>query len=110
VAKYVMIVQSDSKAGRDDEFNEWYNDRHIDEVLSLEGFVGARRYALADLDPPQEGAQRYICIYEIETDDIEATRKALGVAARDGTLFLTDSISDPSSKYYEPISELRTAG
>lgn len=79
----------------DEEFNAWY-DAHVPEILSIPGFVSARRYRLEPV--VHEGAEplsyRYLALYEVDKDpdelleemaklrlgtaDSYAERKALG--------------------------------
>jgi len=79
----------------DEEFNAWY-DAHLPEILSIPGFVSARRYRLEPVvkDAAEPVSYRYLAAYEIEGDpetlleemaklrlgtvDTYAERKALG--------------------------------
>lgn len=53
----------------DEEFNEWY-DAHLPEILSIPGFVSARRYRLEPVvrDGTEPTTYRYLALYEIEGD------------------------------------------
>ncbi|AIT79819.1 hypothetical protein JI59_08545 [Novosphingobium pentaromativorans US6-1] len=62
------MVFSDPKPGCEDEYNQWYNDEHIGDVLNAPGFVAARRFRIA-ADPNAALPHRYVAIYEMETDD-----------------------------------------
>jgi hypothetical protein len=70
MARYVFVVSSNPVEGREDEYNDWYSNRHLGDLLALPGVVSARRFALADA---QVGAVpqtfKYLALYEIETDD-----------------------------------------
>ncbi|WP_370617738.1 hypothetical protein [Mumia sp. Pv 4-285] len=76
-----MVVRTNPVDGRENEFNTWYSDQHVPEILSVPGFVGARRYVA--LDEPAAGSGdsdfRYLAIYEIEGPVPEALA-ALGAA------------------------------
>lgn len=75
MAKFLMVIQTNCKdAACEAEFNEWYDNIHIPDVLESPGFINATRYE--DVEPA-EGKARYIATYEIETDDIDATMKAM---------------------------------
>ena len=72
---------------------EWYDSIHVPDVLSTPGFVSARRYKAKDL---RDGRGMYLAIYEILTDDIEATLTLSFVDAAKGlttTLHLTADAS-----------------
>ena len=64
MARYKLVAFSNSAEGRDDDYNTWYDQQHLPDLLTIPGFVSAERFLCAD-----EGPQRYLAIYEIETDD-----------------------------------------
>ena len=68
----LYMVRSNPVAGKEQEFNRWYRDVHLPEVLQIEGFQSARRFRLTE---PQLQAQshEYLVIYTINDDDIEGT-------------------------------------
>ena len=43
-----LLVFSDPVAGREDEYHTWYTETHLPELLTLPGFVAARRLSRAD--------------------------------------------------------------
>jgi hypothetical protein len=71
-----MVVLSNPAAGREDEFNEWYDGPHISDILAIDGIEAAQRFRLPGDQGPAE-PYRYLAIYEIETDDIDAVRAGL---------------------------------
>jgi len=81
---YTLVVMTNAKDGRDDEFNDWYSNRHIQDVLAIDGFVSAKRFRLADT---QRGTNpspyKYLALYQIETSNLAGTLAELG--ARSGT-------------------------
>ncbi|MGH1561575.1 hypothetical protein [Mumia sp. DW29H23] len=76
----IMVVKTNPVDGREDEFNAWYSNEHVPEILAVPGFVGARRYVALE-DPADAGDPgfRYVAIYEIEGSVPEALA-ALGAA------------------------------
>ena len=54
------------------DYHQWYNETHLPEMLSVDGFVSARRFE------PVEGDGPFIAIYEFDTDDLDTTSKARG--------------------------------
>ncbi|HLZ67924.1 MAG TPA: hypothetical protein VKQ29_16995 [Aliidongia sp.] len=79
-----FMVLSDPVAGQDAAYNDWYDNRHLADVLKVDGFVSAQRFRLSHQTPPAGiPASGYLAIYEIETDDVDATLAAL--MARLGT-------------------------
>ncbi len=104
MAKHMLVVLTNAAEGKDEEFNRWYNDVHLGDVLAVDGFVGAQRFALDALggDPPH----RYLALYEIETDDIDGAVKKLGESA--GTMVISDAMTDATALVASPITERRT--
>jgi hypothetical protein len=85
MAKYTFIVMTNPVAGKEAEYNEWYNKHHIPDVLNVPGFVCAQRFRIADtqMDGEASKAYKYLALYEIETDDLAGVLKEL--RARGGT-------------------------
>ncbi len=75
MSRYKLLVATNAVAGRDDEFNNWYNNQHIPDALEVPGYVAAQRFALAGVQMPGAPASpwRYLAIYDIETNDLKAT-------------------------------------
>jgi hypothetical protein len=72
VARYLFVVNSNPAEGREQEYNDWYSNRHIADLLALPGVVSARRFVLDSMqlaDVPQHF--KYLALYEIETDDVQ---------------------------------------
>jgi len=44
--KTLFVVKSNAQAGREDEYNSWYNNIHLPEILKIDGFLSAQRFAL----------------------------------------------------------------
>lgn len=43
---HAYVVWSNPDAGRDDEYSDWYNNRHLADVVAVPGFVSAQRCRL----------------------------------------------------------------
>ncbi|UCV23648.1 DUF4286 family protein [Ferribacterium limneticum] len=65
--KYVLMVLSNPVAGKEDEYNEWYTNQHLADVLKVPGFKTAQRFTLIQDDPTANW--KYLAIYEFETKD-----------------------------------------
>jgi hypothetical protein len=70
--RHLLIVLTNAAAGRDIEFNEWYDRIHIPDALAIPGFVSARRFEMSDLEFLPAGVRsspfRYLTLYEIDGD------------------------------------------
>ncbi len=96
MARGFMIVQSGpSDPAREDEYNDWYSNTHISEVLAVPGITGARRYRLHD-SGGAPASHRYMAVYEIEADDLSAPLKELGARSARGEIHMSDVLQlDP---------------
>ena len=108
MARYTFVVFTNPVAGKEDQYNDWYNRHHIPDVLNIPGFVSGHRFKLADTQfSRDEKHHRYLALYEIETDDIAATLKEL--RARGGTADITPSdaidMQNVATFIFQPVAE-----
>lgn len=97
MARYKMVVLSRPTEGREEEYNAWYQDVHLGELVALEGFVSARRYRRAR-NLAEGDTYPYLAVYEIETDDIDAVVENLTATAEQGRLTMSDAV-DTATAY-----------
>lgn len=105
--KFKFIVFSRPVAGREEEYNDWYQNTHLREVCETPGFVSAQRYKLShDLAEGGDPAP-YAALYDIEADDWKVAFEALGERAGDGRMFLSESLdlSTIKGSIYEVFGE-----
>jgi hypothetical protein len=73
MAENLMVVFTNPVAGREDEFNEWYDGVHIPEVSAAMGIETVGRYEAAprpeDRPPPPH---RYMALYDLGDDPMGA--------------------------------------
>jgi hypothetical protein len=100
MADRLMLVFTNPVDGQDDAFNEWYDSRHIADVLNVPGVVAAQRYRLAPIalpdgdDAPAQlppPSHRYLAVYELDRDPDEVMKEFLSRAA-DGRLPLNETL------------------
>ena len=86
MAKHLSVVLSNAVEGKDDEFNEWYTNTHIGDIIGLEGFTAAQRYRLSDRQVGEDGDEpyRYLAIYEVDGDDLDRAADSLGKGVDSG--------------------------
>jgi hypothetical protein len=64
----LLLVKVDPPATQEDQWNRWYDDRHVAGRLSLPGFLSARRFSKID-GIPQEfaiaGEAKYLALYDL---------------------------------------------
>lgn len=104
--KAIMAVYSNpAEAAREDEYNAWYRDTHVPEVLALPGFVGATRYRLADAQLGGESEHRYVAMYEIDADDIQTALNGLVEGFGGGKITMSDVIAAGPILVWEQVSD-----
>jgi hypothetical protein len=103
MARHVMVVYSDAAAGREDDYNNWYDNEHLADVLSIPGVVGARRFALSG----SGGPAKYLALYELDCDDPSAVQASIAEMAGSGRLRLSDAIVPAGAPtFYSQITEV----
>src|ERR1700730_15035718 len=103
MAKGIIHVETRPSApDREQEYNTWYDEVHIPELLALDGFVSARRLR------PDDGEGPYLALYEIEGDDLQAILN--NMASNAGQLHMSDALQldpRPVMRLLEVTSEYR---
>ncbi len=74
--KFQVLVMSEPTEGNEDEFNDWYENTHLDEVISSTGWSRAQRFGLA-AQAGLECPRTYLAAYEAEAEDAEAVLRRL---------------------------------
>ena len=74
--RFKMLVLSEPYPGHEDEFNQWYSNRHLADVCAQPAFPAAARFELHSvvMGQPQN---RWLAIYDMETDDPDAAVEQL---------------------------------
>jgi hypothetical protein len=107
MARYKLIVLTNPHPGQDQEYNDWYTRQHLQDVTTVPGYLSAQRFKLTH---PMgfEHAWQYLAIYEVETDDPEASVTAL--LSRQGTdaMLISDALDldGAVAGLFEPISSV----
>ncbi len=69
----VMMVMVDIDADMDGDFNAWYDQEHVPDLLAMPGFLNAGRYQAV------KGGPRYLACYELESIDALQTPEYLNM-------------------------------
>jgi hypothetical protein len=102
--RYTFLAFTNPTPGKEDEYNQWYEEHHLKDVLQCPGFVSARRFRLADtqfefntIKPPYQ----YMALYEIETDDIQSSLQEIVKRAGTADMVMIDAID--MSNLFAPV-------
>ncbi len=99
---FIQIVFSNPAPGKEDEFNDWYDNVHVPELLAIPGFVSAQRYDLLEAGiyrvpggfAPEH---RYLCIYEMK-GDVDAIMGKVRQSVAAGEVHMADCLDLASSR------------
>jgi predicted metal-dependent HD superfamily phosphohydrolase len=106
MATYRFRVLGNAESGGEDEFNHWYTNRHILDVLKVLGFVARQRFVLSEgptVSLPTEWT--YIAIYEADTDDIASTITELRRRSRADAMPVSDALPRSLSLMFSLVAE-----
>jgi hypothetical protein len=110
VVKNILVVVTSPVAGREAEYNRWYTDVHLADVLRVPGFTAAQRFKLG-ANGPSGLPGSYLAIYEYETEsdgaELQSAFDVLAKATQSGSMFISSAM-DPvkiSASIYAPITE-----
>jgi hypothetical protein len=110
VAEYKLVVMSDAVEGQEADYNEWYNNQHLADVVAVPGFTGASRFKLRSVPMGQCGNQ-YMAIYDVESDDPEKAFENLASLMGTPALPISPALNmaNISVAIFEPCSEQVTS-
>ena len=105
----ILTVQTDAMPGHEREFNKWYDENHVPEILATEGFLLGRRFRAVPSPSDAEresGTSKYLAVYDIASADLMASYQALRDRFQSGVMTAPEFVrTDPPyrSQLYEEI-------
>lgn len=95
MARYTYVALVCAVPGREDDFDRWYDGVHLGDVAWMDGVISARRFHIEmerskDVKTP---GWRSLAIYELETDNPEATLAAIRQASGTDMMPLSDAMT-----------------
>ncbi|HMH92155.1 MAG TPA: hypothetical protein VK586_13860, partial [Streptosporangiaceae bacterium] len=111
VARALMLAWS-SPASPDQaaEFDAWYESTHIPQIrAAVPSITAVSRYQLVDPESPGR-SERYLAVYELDTDDIPAAAAALADSAAAGRMDMTTAMNvtdnPPAAQWFQEVAGL----
>lgn len=107
MAKHMLLMLANPVEGHEDEFNRWYEERHVPDLLRVPGFKTAQRFVLSDVQrTPPPHPYRYLALYEIETDDLQMTISEMLKRAGTADMVISDALDTSRlGAVFRPITE-----
>ncbi len=111
MAIFKLVVMTGPKPGRDEEYNDWYNNQHLADVVAVPGFVSAQRFKLKDA-MGAEHRNSYLAIYEIDSDDPKAVLDEMFKRSGTPAMVLSEALDLEKAVVglFEPCSPVVEAG
>lgn len=105
--KHVFVVLTNPVAGREEEFNDWYDKEHVSDIVNVPGFQSGQRYRFSSVQrdkPPHPYS--YMALYEIETDDLQGTMDELGRRIGTGEIAISSAMDKGRiAALFDPIGQ-----
>lgn len=103
---FAYVVHSNPVAGREDEYNDWYTNCHLADVVAVPGFISAQRFCLTDAGAEGAPLQKYMAIYTMETDAPDKTLEHLTSLVETGAMHMSEAFSmeGMATHLYEAIT------
>ncbi|MFI5623383.1 hypothetical protein ACIA03_07950 [Nocardioides sp. NPDC051685] len=105
----LFVIKTNAVAGREDEFNDWYDRQHLPDVLDVPGFVAARRYRRSTAQFPggKDETQEfeYLALYEIEGDPDVALKNLMKAVRDDGMDISPAKAAEQDVVVYDEIGD-----
>ncbi|MET0251999.1 MAG: hypothetical protein ABW203_07460 [Novosphingobium sp.] len=102
---YRMIMLSQAVDGRDEDYERWYDETHIPEMLQVPGFVAAQRFRIVK-NVAGQTTYPYCTIYEMDGDTPDAVLGAMFQAMQSGKVTMSDT-ADPAASQGFIVEEVR---
>ena len=104
--RHLLLALTNPVAGREDEFNDWYDAYHVPECLKVRGFKSCQRFKLtaSQHDQPR---QAYLALYELEGDDPKALLQGLEATRSERTQSPAFDRESVSLWVFSPVAEMQ---
>ncbi len=111
MATALLVVLTHPVEGREDEYNDWYTNNHLDDVLKAAGFSAAQRFKFVPSKLSRNPAAPYLAIYEVPADQREQAEKLLLETANTPAMPISDALGPrPVTWWFESVCDRVEAG
>ena len=103
--KALLVVLTHPVEGREDEYNDWYTNEHLDDVLKAAGFAAAQRFKFVPSKLSRKPVEPYLAIYEVDADQREQAEKLLLQTANTPAMPISGALGPAITWWFEAISD-----
>ncbi|HEY3695850.1 hypothetical protein [Phenylobacterium sp.] len=101
---YTLVVMTNPVEGRADEYNDWYSNQHLSDVLRLPGVMAAQRFKIGE---GFDGPHKYMALYQMETSDPAGVLAELTKRANTPEMPISEAMDrNVSMRLFEGITPL----
>jgi hypothetical protein len=95
MARFCLVVYSKPVEHREQEYNDWYSNQHLKDLLAMPGVLSARRFKLSGTQMPNKPlpGQQYLAIYDIEAEDVNSFINEMTLRGADGRMPISTALS-----------------
>jgi hypothetical protein len=105
-AEWLLVVDLEVDKAIVYEFNAWYDDVHLPEILDCPGFMRGARYIAQVPDQCAEDKERHLTVYELESRKAAESDE---LKARRGMAQFADHVAVKSRVYRRHVERERGA-
>ncbi len=77
MGKHMLVVFTNPVEGQEDEYNRWYSEQHIKDVVAVPGFRAAERFK-TQVRMTGELNHGYVALYEMDADTLQEAEATMG--------------------------------
>lgn len=95
MAHYEYVILTQAVEGQLEEFERWYDEVHLGDVLKVPGIVAAKRSRIISQEAKDLAVPAWssLAIYEMETDDPQKVIAAVKAVSSTAAMPLSDALS-----------------
>lgn len=106
VPRYKLLVMSKPAPGRESEYNNWYQNLHLHQLLTLDDVQSAQRFRLTQTLTDGE-VFPYLAIYDVTTDNPAGLLEEIKSRAESAVFTMSDALdADLHAALYEEFGEV----
>jgi hypothetical protein len=91
MARYKLIALSNAKSGREAEFNAWYDNVHLPDMLKIPGVLAGERFV--NVFP---AAHKFVAVFDVETESLEALGAEINARAGTSQMAISEALDTQS--------------
>lgn len=108
MVKFTYLVLTNAVPWREEEFNRWYTEQHLPDVLRVPGVVSAQRFSRTE-QQRKAGPHpwQYLALYNCEAADPQVVTDGIQARVNTAEMQMSDTVGDVKyGCYFEPITEV----